>query len=144
MSRHSARGFTLVELLVALAIFALVAAFAYRSLAAMLETRQALERETRKWRDASLLVGRLERDLAAVLDRVARGSSGTELAPVSSALRWVVGGTASGKTTFMNTALSLIPEDERLFVIEHTADGRWPIRTLAGAVTDLVNRVENR
>lgn len=86
MSRHSARGFTLVELLVALAIFALVAAFAYRSLAAMLETRQALERETRKWRDASLLVGRLERDLAAVLDRVARGSSGTELAPVSSAL----------------------------------------------------------
>lgn len=30
----------------------------------------------------------------------------------------VVGGTASGKTTLMNTALSLIPKDERLFVIE--------------------------
>ena len=86
MSRAEARGFTLVELLVALAIFALISAFAYRSLAAMLETRQALERESRKWRDASLLVGRLERDLAAVLDRTARGASGTELAPVSSDL----------------------------------------------------------
>ncbi len=30
----------------------------------------------------------------------------------------VVGGTASGKTTFMNTALSLVPKEERLFVIE--------------------------
>jgi pilus assembly protein CpaF len=30
----------------------------------------------------------------------------------------VVGGTASGKTTFLNTALSLIPKEERLFVIE--------------------------
>lgn len=30
----------------------------------------------------------------------------------------IVGGTGSGKTTLMNTALSMIPEDERLFVIE--------------------------
>lgn len=86
MWRARSRGFTLIELLVALAIFALISAFAYRSLAAMLETRQALERESRKWRDASLLVGRLERDLAAVLDRTAKGASGTDLAPVSSDL----------------------------------------------------------
>lgn len=30
----------------------------------------------------------------------------------------IAGGTGSGKTTFMNTALSMIPADERLFVIE--------------------------
>jgi pilus assembly protein CpaF len=30
----------------------------------------------------------------------------------------IVGGTGSGKTTLMNTALTLIPNDERLFVIE--------------------------
>lgn len=30
----------------------------------------------------------------------------------------IVGGTGSGKTTLMNTALSMIPQDERLFVIE--------------------------
>lgn len=79
-------AFTLVELLVALAIFALLAAFAYRGLDAMLQSREALQQESRKWRDLSLFVARLERDLAAVLDRQATGASGTALAPVSSSL----------------------------------------------------------
>ena len=84
MSRN--RGFTLVELLVALAIFALMSSFAYRALTGMLEAREALQKESRKWRDVALAVGRLERDLDAVLPRSALGSSGTPLAPVSSAL----------------------------------------------------------
>jgi general secretion pathway protein J len=65
MSRNKA--FTLVELLVALAIFALLAGFAYRGLHSMLESREALQKETRKWRDVALFVGRIERDLVAVL-----------------------------------------------------------------------------
>jgi general secretion pathway protein J len=60
-------AFTLVELLVALAIFAIVAGFAYRGLQAMLDSREALQRDTRKWRDVALFVGRIERDLSAVL-----------------------------------------------------------------------------
>ena len=84
MSRN--RGFTLVELLVALAIFALMSSFAYRALTGMLEARESLQKESRKWRDVALAVGRLERDLDAVLPRSALGSSGTPLAPVSSAL----------------------------------------------------------
>jgi general secretion pathway protein J len=79
-------AFTLVELLVALAIFAIVTGFAYRGLNAMLESREALERESRKWRDVALFVGRLERDLGAVLARRATGVSGTPLAPVSSVI----------------------------------------------------------
>jgi general secretion pathway protein J len=86
MCRSSARGFTLVELLVALAIFAVLSAFAYRGLNAMLESREALQKETRKWRDVTLLVGRIERDLAAVLDRTAVGASGNAQPPVSSAI----------------------------------------------------------
>jgi general secretion pathway protein J len=78
------KGFTLVELLVALAIFAIIAGFAYRGLDAMLQSRVALEKESRKWRDTSVFVGRIERDLAAVIDRNVVGESGTTLASLSS------------------------------------------------------------
>lgn len=84
--RSIAVGFTLVELLVALAIFALMSGFAYRGLTAMLDSREALQKESRKWRDVALFVGRLERDLNAALPRRALGASGTPLAPLSSAL----------------------------------------------------------
>jgi general secretion pathway protein J len=80
------RGFTLIELLVALAIFAIVSGFAYRSLTAMLESRDTLQKESRKWRDTALFVGRVERDLRSVLDRPATSPSGTALAPVSSSV----------------------------------------------------------
>lgn len=86
MCRNKQAAFTLVELLVALAIFAIMSAFAYRGLSAMLDSREALQRESRKWRDVTLFIGRIERDLAAVLDRTAVGAAGTAQSPVSSAL----------------------------------------------------------
>jgi general secretion pathway protein J len=79
-------GFTLVELLVALAIFAILSGFAYRSLAVMLEGRERLQAESRKWRDIAMFVGRFERDLRAVVDRTATSAAGTPLAPVSSSV----------------------------------------------------------
>jgi general secretion pathway protein J len=80
------RAFTLVELLVALAIFALISAFAYRGLAVLMDSRAHLERDSRKWRDLALFVGRFERDVQATLDRPAVGPSGTPQAPISSLL----------------------------------------------------------
>src|SRR5688572_24956741 len=79
-------GFTLVELLVALAIFALLSGFAYRGLTALLESRDALRKESRKWRDTAIFIGRIERDLRSVLDRAATSPGGTPLAPVSSSV----------------------------------------------------------
>ena len=84
MSRN--KGFTLIELLVALAIFALISAFAYRGLTALLESRDALASESRKWRDAALFVGRFERDLQAALNRRALNAAGTLQAPLTSVI----------------------------------------------------------
>jgi general secretion pathway protein J len=92
---RASRAFTLVELLVALAIFAVLSAFTYRGLAVLLDSREALERDSRKWRDVALAVGRFERDLLAVLNRRSTGASGTLLAPVSSLLD-LGGATARG------------------------------------------------
>lgn len=91
MSR--ARGFTLIELLVALAIFALLAAFAYRGLNTLLASREALAAESRKWRDVAVFVGRVERDVDAVLQRGAASAGGTPLPAMSASLD---GGTAQG------------------------------------------------
>ena len=85
-TRGRQQAFTLVELLVALAIFAIMSGFAYRGLMAMLDSRAALAKESRKWRDVSLFVGRVERDLAAVLPRIATTGADTKLAPLSSAV----------------------------------------------------------
>ena len=81
-----APGFTLVELLVALAIFAVMSGFAYRALTVMLESREGLAKESRKWRDVSLFVGRIERDFAAALPRGGTAASGTAIAALSSAI----------------------------------------------------------
>jgi general secretion pathway protein J len=71
---------------VALAIFAIMSGFAYRALTVMLDSREALAKESRKWRDVSLFVGRIERDFAAALPRTGTGASGTALAAISSAV----------------------------------------------------------
>lgn len=86
MRGRSQRAFTLIELLIALAIFATLSVFAYRGLAVLLDSRESLDRDSRKWRDIALFVGRFERDVQAVLDRPAIGPSGTTLGAVSSLL----------------------------------------------------------
>ena len=86
MSRNRSPGFTLVELLVALAIFALLAAFAYRGLNVLLESRSALANESRKWRDVALFVGRVERDFSAVIALPASGGVTRRMAPVTQAV----------------------------------------------------------
>jgi len=68
------RGFTLVEVLVALTIFALMSVLAYRGLTAVLQTREHLTEDNRRWRDIALTVAQLEQDLSQVVERPVRDS----------------------------------------------------------------------
>lgn len=66
------RGFTLIELLVAIAIFAVMSVVAYRGLNGILQARERVTLESRKWRELVLFFARVEGDLAAVIDRPVR------------------------------------------------------------------------
>jgi general secretion pathway protein J len=62
-------GFTLVELLVALAILALVSVLAYRAVAALTTSEAQLSAEALKWRNLDGLFARLEADMRVALPR---------------------------------------------------------------------------
>jgi general secretion pathway protein J len=66
------RGLTLVELLVAVAIFGILSAFAYRALTVVLDSRGRIEQENRKWRGLALFFARLEQDVATAVPRPVR------------------------------------------------------------------------
>jgi len=70
------KGFTLLELLVALAIFALVAVTAYAGLAAVLDTDEALDEHSRDLRELQLAMQLLHRDLLQLSDRPIRDEYG--------------------------------------------------------------------
>jgi general secretion pathway protein J len=74
-----ASGFTLVELLVALAVFATMAALAYGGLNSIAHTRGELGRQEDRFRDLTRAVTMLNRDLAESVARPVRGTSGQEL-----------------------------------------------------------------
>ncbi len=69
------RGFTLVELLVALTIFAVMSIAAYRGLTTMLDARARIEMENQKWRNVALFFSRLENDLDALRKLPVRSTS---------------------------------------------------------------------
>lgn len=66
------RGFTLLELLVAIGIFALISGIAYGSLTRLMVDRDRLEAEHEFWRSLSLTFTRLEDDLSQARERSVR------------------------------------------------------------------------
>ncbi len=70
------RGFTLLELLVAIGIFALVSAIAYGSLIHFMDDRAHLDAEHEFWRKLSLVYIRMEDDFSQARDRPIRDPIG--------------------------------------------------------------------
>ena len=71
-----ARGFTLLELLVALAVFAIMAAAAYGGLRNVMFTRAALEDENRRLGAVQMAFHRLEQDIEQTAPRGVRDEYG--------------------------------------------------------------------
>ena len=76
MSVRARRGFALFELLVAVAIFAIMGVIAYRSLAAVTSTRAAIAAEAARLGDAQFAIALLERDLRQAAVRPVRDGFG--------------------------------------------------------------------
>lgn len=68
-------GFTLVEILVALALFGIMGALGYRALAGLLDARAAIVAHNQQWRALELFFSRLERDLNSYVKRPVRDES---------------------------------------------------------------------
>ncbi|MDR3389162.1 MAG: type II secretion system minor pseudopilin GspJ [Rudaea sp.] len=70
------RGFSLIELLVALAVFSVMAALAYGGLNSIARTRAELGKQEDAFRDLTRAVAVLDRDLRETVARQAYGNSG--------------------------------------------------------------------
>lgn len=75
-------GFTLVEMLVAIAIFGVLAGAGYRVLDTVLVTRERVTEDYRRWREVARAVAWMERDLEAVQARPIRNPADQVLAPL--------------------------------------------------------------
>ena len=70
--RRSARGFTLVEALLALLIFGVVSLLAYRATTALAHGEAQLSAEAQRWRTLETLFTRVEADFRQAVPRAAR------------------------------------------------------------------------
>ena len=71
-----ARGFTLLELLVAMAVLALLASISWRGLDSILGAQAQVQAEMRRWEDVDRVLQQLARDLSLALERPVQAPAG--------------------------------------------------------------------
>ena len=91
-----ARGFTLIEVLVAIALLALTAVLAWRATAALVDGELKLSDEASKWRTLDTTFARLEADFRHALPRAVRTRAGVEPA-------WLAAVEANGSSAVVFT-----------------------------------------
>lgn len=109
------RGFTLLEMLVAMAVFAIMSMVAYQGLRAVLDADHITREQAQRLADLQVTLSVLERDLAQVIDVPVRDEYGDRLPP----LRLRAGG-----------------DSELLELVRAGAGGDQRIRRTAWRITD--------
>jgi len=71
-------GFTLIEVLLALAIFGVISVLAYRATAALTDGEARLSAEAQRWRNLEALFTRFEADIRQAVPRDSRAGTRTE------------------------------------------------------------------
>lgn len=80
--RRRAGGFTLLEMLVAMAVFAIMSVVAYGGLRAVLSADQVTQEHARRLADLQVTLSVLERDLAQIIDISVRDEFGDRMPPL--------------------------------------------------------------
>jgi general secretion pathway protein J len=109
-ARFGASGFTLIEALLALAIFGVIAVLGYRATAAMSDGEAQLSAEAQRWRTLEAIFTRFEADIRQAIPRSARTGEQREAA-------WV-------GTTFDGHAALAFTRAGSEFVVEAGAGGQ--------------------
>jgi len=160
--RVRSRGFTLVELLVAMAIVAVIGIMALTGLTTIIRQRDIAEERTQRWQQIQLAMRLIEQDLSQVQPRLTRDELGEAYQPslvanpnAQFALEFSRGGWANPGGFARGTVLRIAYNVEEQ---QETTNGRrvthnvlvrmhWPVmdRTLATVPvkTNLLDKVEN-
>jgi general secretion pathway protein J len=78
--RHKCAGFTLLELLIAITVFAIMASFAYSGLKIVLDSEHQTSQYSERMSQLQLAMNLMQRDLQQAIDRPIRDQQGDEVA----------------------------------------------------------------
>jgi len=73
--RIKEKGFTLIEVIIALAIFSLISIAAYKSIDGLIKIKERIENEDRKWRQVMVFLDRFEMDIKQHVNRPIRNAN---------------------------------------------------------------------
>lgn len=73
------RGFTLIEIMVAVFIFAIIATVSYRIISSLVKTKQIVDETQNKWGNLSLINSNLERSVNRLIPLVVRDNDGNAI-----------------------------------------------------------------
>ena len=75
MMNPSAKGFTLIEVVIALAIFSMISIAAYKSIDGLMGVKARIEAEDRQWQQVMLFLDRFDLDVKQHVNRPIRNAS---------------------------------------------------------------------